>query len=41
MNEKERLIRVILRLLTLIENGPNQSVISQIKGLLYEINNID
>lgn len=41
MNEKERLIGVIFRLLTLIENRSNQSIISQIKGLLNEIRNID
>ncbi len=41
MSEKERLIRIIFRLLTLIENKSNQSVISQIKGLLNEIRNID
>ncbi len=41
MSEKERLIRIIFRLLTLIENKSNQSIISQIKGLLNEIRNID
>ncbi len=41
MREKERLIRIIFRLLALIENKSNQSIISQIKGLLNEIRNID
>lgn len=41
MSEKERLIRIIFRLLTLIENKSNQSIISQIKGLLNEIRNIN
>lgn len=41
MTEKERLIRTIFRLLSLIENKSNQSIISQIRGLLNEIRNSD
>lgn len=41
MTEKERLIRIIFRLLSLIENKSNQSIISQIRGLLNEIRNSD
>lgn len=41
MTEKDRLIRIIFRLLSLIENKSNQSIISQIRGLLNEIRNSD
>lgn len=40
MNRKERLIAMIFRLLDAIETKRNQSIISQIRGLLNELNNM-
>ncbi len=37
MTKKERLIFQIFRRLELIENKENQSIISQIRGLLYNL----
>lgn len=39
MNQKKRLIFRILTLLDLIENEKNQPVVSQIRGLIYELMN--
>lgn len=41
MSIKERLIFRILDLLSLIENKKNQPIVNQIKGLLYELLNIE
>ena len=40
MTEKERLIRIIFRLLSIIETESNQSIIRQIEGLLNELRNM-
>ncbi len=40
MDRKERLIAVIFKLLEIIETRRNQSVISQIRGLLNELRNM-
>ena len=37
MDRKERLIAVIFKLLEVIETKRNQSIISQIRGLLNEL----
>ncbi len=39
MNEKERLINKIIRLLSTIETLANQSVIREVEGLLDELRN--
>ena len=40
MDRKERLIAVIFKLLEIIETRRNQTVISQIRGLLNELRNM-
>lgn len=37
MTEIRRLVTMALNLLDVIENNRNQSVVNQIRGLLYEI----
>ena len=39
MNEKRRLILRILKLLDILNHSQNQSVIGEIRGLLYELLN--
>lgn len=39
MTEKERLTRKILTKLDILENKRNQSIIGEIRGLLYELLN--
>lgn len=41
MTEKRRLIAVILNLLDLIENKRNQSIVNQIRGLLYQLRDLN
>lgn len=37
MREIRRLVAMVLNLLDLVENDSNQSIVNQIRGLLYEI----
>lgn len=41
MTEKERLVALIFRLLNLIENKRNQSIVEQIRGLLRNLRDLD
>ena len=41
MTEKERLVALIFRLLNLIENERNQSIVEQIRGLLRNLRDLN
>lgn len=41
MAEKERLVALIFRLLNLIENKRNQSIVEQIRGLLRNLRDLN
>ena len=41
MTEKERLVALICRLLNLLENKRNQSIVKQIRGLLLNLKDLD
>nr|DAY52214.1 MAG TPA: hypothetical protein [Caudoviricetes sp.] len=41
MTEKERLVALIFRLLNLIENKRNQSIVEQIRGLLRNLRDLN
>lgn len=41
MTEKERLVALIFRLLDLLENKRNQSIVEQIRGLLRNLRDLN